>query len=132
MNKFYTELVRFQTFDERFDYLILHTALQWDYERYLNQALYQSREWRKVREEILVRDYGCDLAIPDRQIFSRPTIHHINPITIEDIEHGNPIVFDPENLITTSHSTHKAIHYGNPELLIKLPKERRRGDTKLW
>ena len=135
INKSYRELRRLQTFDERFHYLKLGGYVgrsTFGYERYLNQILYQSSEWRRVRDEILIRDDGCDLGILGLEIFSRPIVHHINPITIEDIEEGHPCVFDFNNLITTSHDTHNAIHYCNESLLHRLPKERTKGDTTPW
>lgn len=102
------------------------------FERYLNQAFYKSRDWKRTRRDIIIRDNGCDLGHPDREIFDSITVHHINPITIEDIEMGNDIVFDPDNLISTSANTHKAIHYGDANLLFYVPEERRKGDTTLW
>lgn len=135
MIRSYRELRRFRTFDERFDYLKLHGTVgqaTFGFERYLNQVFYHSNEWKRVRDEVLIRDGGCDLGVSGFEIFNRPTIHHINPITIEDIEDGNPCVFDLNNLITTSHETHNAIHYGSESLLIKLPKERMKGDTTPW
>jgi len=135
MIKTYKVLIHFPTFEERFSYLKLKSHIgqsTFGFDRYLNQSLYQSREWKRIKREILIRDDGCDLAIPDRPIFHQPVIHHINPITIEDIENANDCVFDLNNLITTSHETHNAIHFGNESLLSKLPKERSRGDMTPW
>ena len=131
----YQELIRLPTFEERFEYLKLGGVVgrsTFGFDRYLNQTLYRSKEWKLLRRDIIVRDECCDLAIIDREISGLVLIHHINPIKIEDIEFGNPRVFDPNNLICTSHSTHNAIHYGDKSLLIRLPQERRKGDTSLW
>jgi hypothetical protein len=135
MQKNYKELILFPTFEERFQYLKIGGPVgraTFGFERYLNQSLYQSREWRNIRDQVLVRDDGRDLGIADREIFSRATIHHINPITIEDVELGNDRVFDLNNLITTSHETHNAIHYGGKSIFSHLPKERRKGDMCPW
>ena len=102
------------------------------YDRYLNQALYTSGEWRRTRNDILIRDCGCDLGIPNREIFLKPIVHHINPITIEMIENRDECLFDPDNLITTSHNTHQALTYGDSSLLLTLPTERKKGDTSPW
>jgi len=133
--KTYKELSRLPTFEERFNYLKLGGSVgraTFGFDRYLNQSLYQSREWKKIRNDVIVRDGGCDLGIPSREIFIRTLIHHINPITVEDIEDANDCVFDINNLICTSYDTHNAIHFGDESLLIRLPKERRKGDTTLW
>ena len=111
----YSELVSLKTFEERFDYLKLDGIVgneTFGYDRYLNQLLYKSSDWKKIRNEIIARDNGCDLGIDGHEIFISPLVHHINPITIEDIKNRNPIIFDSENLITTILSTHNAIHYG--------------------
>ena len=135
MTKSYSELIRLPTFDERYDYLRIGGVLgreTFGFDRYMNQTLYRSFEWRDIRNQVILRDNGCDLAIPDRQIYTRITIHHINPITIEDIETRADLIFDLDNLISTSHSTHNAIHYGDAAMLPRLPKERRKGDTVPW
>lgn len=135
MPKSYKELLRSLTFEERFEYLKMGGRLgesTFGFDRYLNQALYQSPEWRRIRSEVLLRDEGCDLGISDRKIFVRPIVHHINPITIADIENRAECIFDLDNLITTSHDTHNAIHFGDASLLARLPKERKKGDTTLW
>ena len=128
--------MQLRTFEERFDYLKIGGIVgreTFGFERYLNQTFYRSNEWRKhTRKNIIIRDNGCDLAIPDRQLYDHIYVHHINPITIEDIEEGRECIFDPNNLICTSHTTSNAIHYGDSSLLIKLPKTRQRGDTRLW
>lgn len=135
MIKTYRDLMRLQTFDERYEYLKLGGIVgqsTFGFERYLNQSLYNSGEWKRFRNEIIVRDDGCDLAISDRFIPARIVVHHINPITIEDIEEGRECVFDPNNVICTSHDTHNAIHYANRSLLSQLPKERTKGDMCPW
>lgn len=133
--KSYKELISLETFEERFEYLKIGGSIgkfTFGIERYVNQALYSSSEWRQLRSKIIVRDDGCDLAVADRAIFDRVLIHHINPINLDDIEKGNDLVFDLNNLICTSHSTHNAIHYGNSSLLTLLPKERTKGDMCPW
>jgi len=133
--KTYSELCKFKTFEERFEYLKLGGIVgkeTFGFNRYLNQVFYRSPEWRRVRREIIIRDNGCDLAHPDRPIHGRIIVHHINPITLEDIELRRPCLFDPENLICTSHHTSNALHYGDASLLIQLPKERTKGDTTPW
>ncbi len=135
MIKSYRELRRLRTFDERFDYLKVGGVVgraTFGFERYLNQSFYQSREWKYVRRDVIVRDNGCDLGIADREIFGRIIVHHINSITIDDIELGRDCIFDPDNLICTSHATSNAIHYGDASQLVRLPQERRKGDTLLW
>lgn len=135
MIKSYRELMRISNFEDRFEYLKIGGRVgreTFGFERYLNQTFYRSGEWKACRRDIIIRDDGCDLAIPDRRIVGRMIVHHINPITIEDIELGRDCVFDPDNLITTSHNTSNAIHYGDVSLLILVPKERRKGDTILW
>jgi len=135
MIKSYRELRRLPTFEERFLYLKIGGVVgrsTFGFDRYINQALYRSREWRQVRDKVIVRDGGCDLGVPDREIFVRILIHHINPITLEDIEEGRDCVFNLNNLICTTHDTHNAIHYANESLLARLPKERKRGDTCPW
>lgn len=135
MIKSYRELMRISNFEDRFEYLKIGGRVgreTFGFERYLNQTFYRSGEWKACRRGIIIRDDGCDLAISDRVIVGRMIVHHINPITIEDIELGRDCVFDPDNLITTSHNTSNAIHYGDASLLILVPKERRKGDTILW
>ena len=135
MIKTYKDLRRLSTFEERFEYLKLGGsvgAATFGFDRYLNQLLYHSKDWRRTRDHIIVRDNGCDLAIDDRDIHNGILVHHINPISIENIERGDDCVYDPENLICTSHNTHNAIHYGDSNLLTKFPKPRAKGDTQLW
>jgi len=135
MHKSYSELRRIPTFEERFEYVRLGGVVgreTFGFERYLNQAFYHSNEWRRFRRDMIVRDNGCDLAIPDREIFDRIILHHLNTITMEDIENSADCLFDPDNVVCVSHSTSNAIHYGDASLLIRLPEERRKGDTRLW
>lgn len=131
----YSELITIPTFEERFEYLKLNGSVgleTFGHDRYLNQILYNSSEWRRFRPKIIVRDNGCDLACEGYEIFGKILIHHINPITAQDILNRNPKVFDPENVITTVHNTHNAIHYGDKNLLITEPIERSRNDTCPW
>lgn len=131
----YSELMELSTLEERFAYLSLR-GLPFDVtfgnERYVNQRFYTSREWREVRREVVIRDMGLDLGMEDRPIPNRPLIHHMNPMCVDDIRDGNPDIFDPEFLITVSHKTHNAIHYGDISQLYVAPLERRPGDTRLW
>lgn len=129
------ELYSFKTFRERFNYLKLKGEVgktTFGYDRHLNQAFYGSLEWQRVRDIVLIRDDGCDLGISDYPIFAKVLIHHINPITIDDIKRGEMSILDPNFLITTSVRTHQAIHYSDESLLPKPWKERFRDDTKLW
>ena len=135
MFKTYSELIRFVSFKERFEYLKLNGTVgveTFGYDRYLNQALYRSYEWRKFRRDIIARDRGCDLGVDGFDIKSRLIVHHINPITLDQIEARDPMIFDPNNVICVSHNTHEAIHYGDESLLPKDPTIRFSGDTKLW
>lgn len=135
MIKCYRHLIRLKTFEDRFEYLKLDGQVgkaSFGFDRYINQIFYHSIEWSNTRNEILLRDNGCDLALEDREIYTQPTIHHINPITLYDIEHGHDCVFDPENLITTSARTHRAIHYGGLNQVALDPIQRRKGDTIPW
>ena len=129
--------MRLPTFEERYEYLRLGGkvgAETFGFDRYLNQKFYKDPEWLSVRNEIIVRDEGCDLGSPDREIPEgvRILVHHINPITIDDVVNRDPKLFDPENLITTVKNTHDAIHYGDDGLLTKDPIERRQNDTCPW
>ena len=133
--KTYSELITLPTFEERFNYLKLGGTVgksTFGFDRYLNQNLYKSQEWKSVRNKVIIRDNGCDLACEGYEIYGKVLIHHINPITAEDIINRNPIVFDLENLITTVHNTHNAIHYGDENLLIKGPIKRTKNDTIPW
>lgn len=132
----YSELIKLPTFEERFDYLRLSAIVgdpTFGYERFLNQSFYRSAEWKRIRNEVIRRDNGCDLAIEDRIIFSRIEIHHITPITMDDIENSADLLYDLDNLICTSPNTHKAIHYGDESLIVKSePVVRRPNDTCPW
>lgn len=133
--KTYSELITLPTFIERFRYLKLNGRVGEDtfgYERYLNQILYHSHDWKIFKRDIVLRDNGCDLACEGFVIPSRVLIHHINPITVEDILNRAPCVFDPENVITTVLRTHNAIHYGDESLLPMEPVERKPFDTCPW
>lgn len=132
----YSELIKLPTFEERFEYLKLDGRvgkMTYGSDRIFNQAFYHSKEWRDFRNKVIARDNGCDLGIEDREIFDKLIVHHINPMTINDLEEGGEDLFDMENFICCSHNTHEAIHYGDSSLLIKTEfVERRPGDTKLW
>lgn len=133
--KSYLEMIEYETFEERFEYLklngsIAHITFGWD--RFLNQALYNSYEWRKFRDKIILRDNGCDLGVDGYDIPKYALIHHINPITKQDIIDRAPCVFDPNNVITVSRLTHNAIHYGTDEAVPHQMTIRTPGDTRLW
>lgn len=133
--KSYSELIKLPTFVERFKYLRLKGSIgfkTFDDVRWLNQAFYHSPEWRQFRNFIAQRDNFCDLACSDREIHDRIVIHHINPITIEDLESHNPIILDPENAIATVDLTHKAIHYSDESILVLDPVVRKPFDTCPW
>jgi hypothetical protein len=131
----YSELLRFETFEERFKYLVLRgdvgePTFGWD--RWVNQHFYASTEWKQIRRDVIARDLGCDLGVEGYEIHDRVIVHHMNPMVLEDISEGNRSIVDPEFLICTTHSTHNAIHYGDENQLPKPLVERRPGDTKLW
>lgn len=132
----YSELIKLPTFEERFEYLKLDGRvgkMTYGSDRIFNQAFYHSKEWRDFRSKVIARDNGCDLGIEDREIFDKLIVHHINPMTIRDLEEGGEELFDMENFICCSHNTHEAIHYGDSNLLVKTEfVERRPGDTILW
>lgn len=134
--KRYSELVRLPTFEERFNYLKLNGSVGMDtfgFDRVFNQMFYSSLEWKQCRDKVIARDLGCDLGAPGHEISGqRVIIHHMNPMTLEDLEKRTEILLDPEYLITTIHSTHNAIHYGNSSLLASDPVERRKNDTCPW
>jgi hypothetical protein len=135
MIKSYSEIKKLDTFEERFRYLMLGGAVgasTFGFDRYLNQLFYRSQEWRWARNEVIARDNGCDLGIEGHEIFSRLLIHHMNPVTKDDIRFGKDGVLNPEYLITTTHTTHNALHYGNDSLLSQLTGDRKPGDTRLW
>lgn len=131
----YRELRTLPTFIERYRYLRIGGVIgdsTFGFQRFLNQTLYTTKRWRKVRDDVILRDNGCDLGILDRRIDDCIIVHHMNAITIEDIQNGNEDVFNPEYLICTSLDTHNAIHYGDERLLARDPIERTAGDTCLW
>lgn len=132
----YSELIALPTFEERFRYLQLNGSVgkeTFGFDRYLNQHLYQvSKRWKAARDIVLIRDNGCDLGVEGFEIYGRIIVHHMNPITIDDILRERDIVFDPEYLISTAHLTHNAIHYGDESLLVTAPIERSRHDTCPW
>jgi len=135
MIKTYSEMRTLSSFEDRYEYLKLGGIVgqaTFGFDRYINQILYNSGPWRNLRDEIIVRDNACDLGIEGHDLYGGIIVHHIVPITIEDIENGNDCVYDPNNLICTSLNTHNAIHYGDSSLLIQLPKSRSKGDTTLW
>lgn len=131
----YSELVELPTFIERFRYLKLGGGVgsaTFGHDRWMNQQFYRSREWRQLRQHVIARDLGCDLGVEGYEIFDRVYIHHMNPMQVEDIEHGDESILDPEFLISVTHRTHNAIHYGTEEILPKPFVERRPGDTVPW
>ena len=131
----YSELITIPTFEERFKYLQLKGSVGKDtfgYDRYLNQVLYRSPEWKRLRNQIIIRDDGCDLACDGYDIYDKVLIHHLNPITVEDVLTRNRKVFDPDNLVCVTHNTHNAIHYGDADLLITEPITRTKNDTCPW
>lgn len=135
MLRTYSELRRFETFEERYEYLRLRGGVgdsTFGFDRYINQQFYTSRQWRQVRDHVIVRDNGMDLGIDGYEINDRVIIHHMNPMTVDDIVAGSSDILDPEFLITTTHRTHNAIHYGDANLLPKPLVERRPGDTRQW
>lgn len=131
----YSELKRLKTFEERFEYLNLLGKVGhniWGSERYINQSFYKSKAWKEVRHKVIVRDEACDLGVSDREIYDKLIVHHMTPLTLEDIETGSPYLLDPEYLICTQLVTHNALHYGNISMTANIYKERMPGDTKLW
>ena len=131
----YAELLTIDSFEERFDYLALRGRVgetTFGYERRLNQEFYHSYQWRRIRRQVLIRDDNCDLAIQGLDIPSGLHIHHMNPVTVDDLMDGNPEVLNPEFLISTSQLTHNAIHYGDEKQLPRPFVGRSPGDTKLW
>lgn len=133
--KSYSELITIPTFEERFEYLQLKGSVGKDtfgYDRYLNQILYRSPEWKKLRNQIIIRDCGCDLACEGYEIYGRILIHHLNPITVDDVLDRNRKVFDLNNLVCVTHNTHNAIHYGDASMLLTGPIVRTKNDTCPW
>ena len=135
MIRTYSELIRLSTFMERYKYLRLGGDVgrsTFGFDRYINQRFYTSSEWKEVRRYVIIRDNGCDLGFDGYDIQVGPLIHHMNPMTQDDILHKEDWILDPEFLITTTHNTHNAIHYGDSNLLPKTVVERTYNDTKLW
>ena len=135
MIRTYSELQRLTTFEARYEYLELRGRVgnaTFGFDRYLNQQFYTSTQWKLLRHQVIVRDGGCDLGIEGYDIHFRPIIHHLNPITVSDVVNGDDSILDPEFLITTTHQTHNAIHFGDKRLLRRPFVDRSHGDTKLW
>lgn len=138
MIRTFRELKNLKTFDDRYKYLKLKSIVGEDsfgYDRYLNQAFYTSKRWRSVRDEVIIRDCGCDLGIDGYKIYDKILIHHMNPINVNDIIHDDieySTMYDPEFLICTTFDTHNAIHFGNDSLISKIPIERKKNDTCPW
>lgn len=135
MIRSYSELCTLNTFEDRYKYLRLSGAVGKDtfgFDRYLNQIFYRSQEWKSVRDKVIIRDDGCDLGVKGYEIHGRIYIHHMNPIMLKDIEQRTDFLLNPEYLISTTHSTHNAIHYGDESLLPLVPKERSANDTCPW
>lgn len=131
----YSELIRLPTFEERFRYLKLDGLVGKDtfgFDRYLNQEFYRSKEWKEVRDFVIVRDNGCDLGMDGYEIVGRIYIHHMNPITVNDIVYSSDFLLNPDYLICVSHNTHNAVHYGDGDLLVTAPVERKKNDTCPW
>lgn len=131
----YSELITLPTYEERFQYLRLDGEVgkeTFGFDRYLNQILYHSREWKSVRDQVIIRDNGCDMGVEGYEIRGRIIIHHMNPILTDDIIHATEFLLNPDYLISVAHITHNAIHYSDESLLITAPVERTRNDTCPW
>ena len=131
----YSELRELETFEQRYQYLKLNGKVgisTFGFDRWLNQRLYHSTEWKWAKDQVIIRDDGCDLGIPSYEIRASLLVHHMNPISLNSVIQGDESIIDPEFLITTSLQTHNAIHYGDENQLPRGPIERKRGDTKLW
>ena len=131
----YSELVKMETFEDRFKYLQLNGNVgkeTFGFDRYLNQKFYRSQEWKRIRDIVIIRDNGCDLGVEGREIRGKILVHHMNPISKDDLLNRTKYLLDPEYLICTIKSTHDAIHYGDENLLMKDPIERRKNDTCPW
>lgn len=135
MIRSYSELSELKSFEDRYKYLQLSGSVGKDtfgFDRYLNQVFYRSQEWKSIRDKVIIRDNGCDLGVEGYEIHGRIYIHHMNPIMLKDIEQRTDLLLNPEYLISTTHSTHNAIHYGDESLLSLIPKERSANDTCPW
>lgn len=131
----YSQLKRLHTFEDRFEYLALNGQVAegtFGRDRWMNQEFYHSFEWKRVRQVVILRDCGCDLGVPGYEIHDQLVVHHINPLTPADFRDGADLALDLDNLITTTHRTHNAIHYGDERLLPRPVVERVAGDTRLW
>ena len=135
MIRTYSELSTIHSFEDRYRYLRLNASVgaeTFGFDRIFNQQFYRSREWKAIRDHVIVRDNGCDLGVEGYEIHGRIYIHHMNPIMLKDIETTSEFLLDPEYLIATTHGTHNAIHYGDEDLLILPPVERSKNDTCPW
>lgn len=135
MTKTYSELIKLKTFKERYEYLRLDGLIgeeTFGFDRYMNQKFYKSKEWKRIRDQVIVRDNGCDLGVEGYEIGGQILIHHMNPILLKDIQTLSEFLLNPEYLICTTLDTHNAIHYGNSNLLIIEPIERTKNDTCPW
>ena len=136
LTRTYKELSRLKTFEERYRYLQLKGSVgreTFGFDRYLNQVFYQrNQKWKAARDAVIIRENGCDLGIEGREIYGKIIVHHMNVVTLEDLERDSDILYDPEYLISTMHTTHNAIHYGDEHLLMLDPIERKPNDTCPW
>lgn len=135
MTKTYSKLIKLKTFKERYEYLRLDGLIgeeTFGFDRYMNQKFYKSKEWKRIRDQVIVRDNGCDLGVEGYEIGGRILIHHMNPILLKDIQTLSEFLLNPEYLICTTLDTHNAIHYGNSNLLVIEPIERTKNDTCPW
>ncbi len=131
----YSELITLPTFEDRYRYLQLNGAVGKDtfgFDRYINQQFYRSKEWQRIRDEVIIRDNACDLGMEGYEIHGRIYVHHMNPIMVRDIQSNSDYLMNPEFLICTTHRTHNAIHYGDENLLARAPIERTKNDTCPW
>lgn len=131
----YSELITLPTFEDRYRYLQLNGAVGKDtfgFDRYINQQFYRSKEWQRIRDEVIIRDNACDLGMEGYEIHWRIYVHHMNPIMVRDIQSNSDYLMNPEFLICTTHRTHNAIHYGDENLLARAPIERTKNDTCPW
>lgn len=135
MIRTYSDLIKFNSFEERYDYLRLKSSVgksTFGFDRYINQQFYRSTQWKHIRNHVIARDLGLDLAMEGYEIYDKIIIHHMNPMSIQEVEEGDPSILEPEFLISTTHKTHNAIHYGDKSLLSLPFVERNPNDTKLW
>ena len=131
----YSELITLPTFEERFKYLQLNGQVgesTFGFDRYMNQVFYRSQKWKSIRDFVIIRDCGCDLGVEGYDIYGKIIIHHMNPLSMRDIETESDFLLNPDFLICTTHNTHNAIHYGDEKLLVTAPIERTKNDTCPW